>query len=494
MPNLVLIDDDRSVLFLVTKAFQDTPITVQATTSVEEGLELVKQGPDVVLLDLVLPGTSGLDVAKKIQAIDAKLPVIFVTARGTSETAIEAMKLGAYDYVLKPLDLRRLRELVERALETRRLMQVRVELPKQGSYQSSESDPILGRSPAMQETFKAIGRVAPRNITTLIHGESGTGKELVARAIYQHSDRASKPFLAINCAAIPENLLESELFGHEKGSFTSADQRRIGRFEQCNGGTIFLDEVGDMSPLLQSKVLRLLQEQRFERVGGTDTIKTDVRIVAATNRHLKEMASKGEFREDLYYRLNGFTIELPPLRERGEDIPLLLEHFLRKYAKEFAKEVDGIAPEALELMMTYRWPGNVRELEAVVRQSLLKATGPVLVPDDLPGEVRQQRAPAASEAAGGLPSDLAPFVDDCLRQNATTVFADATELMERYVITRILHQTEGNQSQAARILGITRGCLRNKMRTLRISLGTRVTMNDEPVDEADEELTTSSTP
>ncbi len=480
MANVLVIDDDRSVPFLIERAVQGTGVNVLPARSVQEGLELLERRPDVVLLDIMLPEGSGLEAVRKIQDRDPKLPIIFITAGGTSDTTIEAMKLGAYDYLLKPLDLPKLRELVERALEIRRLMQVRVELPSNDAP-SPDGDHIIGRSPAMCEVFKAVGRVAPQNVTTLIVGESGTGKELVARAIYHHSARSAERFLALNCAALPETLLESELFGHEKGSFTSANYRRIGKFEQCAKGTIFLDEVGDMSPLLQSKILRVLQEKKFERVGGNETIETDVRVIAATNRDLKDMVTKGTFREDLYYRLNGFTIKLPPLRERGEDILFLLEHLLSKFAKELNKpDVHGIAPEALEVLTRYSWPGNVRELEAVVRQSLLNTTGNVILPDFLPDPVRLG-GPSASplaEPANAPPSDLRPFVDECLRSGSEEMYAASVEMMERYLLTRVLRHAQGNQSQAARMLGITRGSLRNKMRALRIQVGNTVNVDD----------------
>jgi len=482
MSTLLVIDDDRAVPFLIERAIQGTGVTVLPARSVHEGLEMLERRPDVVLLDIMLPEGSGLQAVQKIQARDPKLPIIFITAGGTSDTTIEAMKLGAYDYLLKPLDLPKLKDLVERALEIRRLMQVRVELPS-SEAPSPDGDHIIGRSPAMCEVFKAIGRVAPQNVTTLIVGESGTGKELVARAIYHHSARSSERFLALNCAALPETLLESELFGHEKGSFTSANYRRIGKFEQCARGTLFLDEVGDMSPLLQSKILRVLQEKRFERVGGNETIETDVRVIAATNRDLKDMVAKGTFREDLYYRLNGFTIKLPPLRERGEDILFLLEHLLSKFARELNKpDVHGISPEAMEVLTRYAWPGNVRELEAVVRQALLNTTGNVILPDFLPETVRMVgRGTAAAMSANSNdtpPSDLQPFVDECLQNGSTDMYTASVEMMERYLLTRVLRHTRGNQSQAARMLGITRGSLRNKMRALRIQLGSTVKVDD----------------
>jgi len=360
MPTLLVIDDDRSVRHIVEQAFADNDVRVLGEASAEAGLDALKRcKPDVVLLDIVLPKISGLEVFKQIREVDNKLPVIFITVGGTSDSAIDAMVLGAYDYVLKPLDLPKLKELVAKALETRRLMNVAVIMPA-GQRADQNGELLLGRSPKMLEVYKSIARVARQDITVLIEGESGTGKELVARAIYQHSARRDGPFLAVNCAAVPETLLESELFGHEKGAFTGADRRRIGKFEQCHGGTIFLDEVGDMSPLVQSKVLRVLQEQRFERVGGNDTINTNVRIISATNRDLEAMIREGKFRSDLFYRLHGFTIELPPLRERGDDILLLSEHFLSRFRAELGKsQVDGIAAEAVSLLRNYPWPGNI---------------------------------------------------------------------------------------------------------------------------------------
>ncbi len=481
MPTLLAIDDDRAVLHMIRETFKQLPITVVTAGDVEDGMELVNRGVDVVLLDIMLPDISGLEAAEKLHALDPKLPVIFMTAMGTSHTAIEAMKLGAYDYLIKPLDLPKLRDLVMRALEIRRLMSVPVELA-QSVPGPIDTDHIVGRSPIMQEVFKAIGRVAPQNVTVLIHGESGTGKELVARAIYHHGKRADKQFLAVNCAAIPDSLLESELFGHEKGSFTSADSRRIGKFEQISGGTIFLDEIGDMSPLVQSKVLRVLQEQRFERVGGTETIKTDVRIIAATNRDLKQLAAEGKYREDLYYRLNGFTIKLPPLRERGDDILLLVHHCLQRFKRELNKpEVHSISPEAMELLADYSWPGNIRELEAVMRQALLQTTGSVILPEFLPESVLSGGTqPQSIELESITECDMRSFLDARLRDDsARDIYAEAVETMERYVVARVLSHTKGNQSRAAKLLGITRGNLRKKIRTLHISLGTTVSVEDE---------------
>jgi DNA-binding NtrC family response regulator len=324
----------------------------------------------------------------------------------------------------------------------------------------------LGRSPQILEVYKAIGRVAPLDVTVLIRGESGTGKELIARAIYHHSLRSKAPFLAVNCAAIPDALLESELFGHERGSFTGADRQRIGKFEQCSGGTILLDEVGDMSPLVQGKLVRLLQEQRFERVGGNRTIQTDVRIIAATHRDLEAMANEGTFRGDLYYRLNGFTISIPPLRERGDDIVLMLERFFTLYGRQLGKEVQGISPDAVKLLIEYPWPGNVREMQSAVRRALLQTTGPVLMAEALPQEIRAGGRQSSGPSAPNSIFDR--LVEDHLQTGTNDLYAEVLAATETCLLTRLLELTRGNQSQAARILGITRGSLRHKLLSLNI--------------------------
>ncbi len=485
MPTILVIDDDRATLHLIREAFREASVTVLTASAARSGLELVRERhPDLVLLDVMLPDMPGIEAFQNIKRLDARLPVIFITAGGTSDTAIEAMKGGAYDYLVKPLDLARVRELVQQALEMRRLMHEPVSLPGSPGEEDQE-DRMVGRSPQILEVYKAIGRVAPQDVTVLIRGESGTGKELIARAIYQHSQRSGAPFLAVNCAAIPDALLESELFGHEKGSFTGADRQRIGKFEQSSGGTIFLDEVGDMSPLVQGKLLRLLQEQRFERVGGNQTIQTDVRIIAATHRDLESMSNAGTFRADLYYRLNGFTIMIPPLRERGDDIVLLLERFFNRYARQLGKDVQGIAPDALKLLIDYPWPGNVREMQSAVRRALLQTNGPVLIADSLPEEIRlgpKRDIEAGSASAGGT---LERLVDEKLRDNTTDLYAEALAAMEAYVLPRILRLTGGNQSQASRILGITRGSLRNKIHTHAIQIDNVIHIDEDSEDDTE---------
>lgn len=498
MPTILVIDDDRAVLHLIKRGLEPLGLEVITASTPNEGLSLIDENVGAVLLDIVLPRMTGLEVFRSIRAIDQRLPVIFITADAGSETAIQAMQLGAFDYLAKPIDLEILRSLVEKALETRRMMRVPVAV----SVNKDESAPvkadlIIGRSKAMLEVFKSIGQAAKQNITVLIRGESGTGKELVARALYQFGGRSDRPFMAVNCAALPDTLLESELFGHEKGAFTGADRRRIGKFEQCSGGTLFLDEVGDMSPLVQGKVLRLIQEQRFERVGGNDTIETDVRLIAATNRPIEEMVQGGDFRGDLFYRLNVVTINLPPLRERKEDIPLLLEHFLTQVRKEFHRsELEGISPEALEILMRYPWPGNIREMQSVVRQFVLKSTGPVIVPEFLPDVVlHSQGIPATQKPVKAAPqqdgtpvdqdhqpqtpahdrnSDLLAFIDQRLECGTSDLYAESVEMLERILFLRVLQHTGGNQSKAAEILGITRGKVRDRIASYNITLDTNV--------------------
>lgn len=493
MALVLVVDDDRSLRHLLTQSLESIGLQVQSATSAEQGLSMIEQQrPDVVLLDIMLPGRSGMEILKDIQALDRRLPVIFVTADSGSSTAIEAMQLGAYDYLLKPVNLPQLHRLVLSAVDSRRLMNVPVALT--ADAQTNESDlPFVGRSHEILEVFKAIGRVAAQDVPVLIRGESGTGKELVAQALYQHSHRQHQPFMAINCAALPDTLLESELFGHEKGAFTGADRRRIGKFEQCHGGTIFLDEVGDMAPIVQGKVLRLLQDQRFERVGGNETISTDVRVITATNRPLEEMVETKTFRADLLYRLNGMTIFLPPLRYRSDDIPLLLKHFLAMAQQSLNKmDIEGLSPECLELLMNYNWPGNVREMQSVVQQAVLNTIGPIIIPEFLPRELTQQSAAHRASQAGdnpppARPTDVGrpmPYVDDHdhaidslkqyieeqLKSDPTELYSAVLRRVERYLFTRVLQQTNGNQSHAAGILGVTRGTIRDRIAEFQISM------------------------
>jgi two-component system nitrogen regulation response regulator GlnG len=482
MATLLVVDDEASILLAFRRAFREPDVTVLTAETAAEGLELARQRrPDVIVLDVHLPDLSGLEMLRLLRELDARSPVVFITGKGTTDTAIEAMKLGAYEYLVKPVELSTLRQVVERALSISRLMHVPAVLDAGGDV-DDRADAIVGSCPAMLEVYKAIGQVAAQDVTVLITGESGTGKELVARALYQHSRRSAGPFLPINCAAIPEHLLESELFGHEKGAFTGADRRRIGKFEQVSGGTLFLDEVGAMSPLTQSKLLRVLQEQTFERLGGNELIRTDVRVLAATNSNLEAAVAAGRFRLDLYYRLRVFTIHLPPLRERGDDLKLLVQHYLRRFNRELGKDVQGIAPDALELLHRYPWPGNVRELQSVLKQALLKAAGPVLVMDFLPSSVTGSPS-VPSDAGNGEAAvterELAPFIEARLQAGTEDLYAETLRWMERLLVTRVLRHTGGNQLQAARILGITRGSLRTKIRDLGIRIDRTITGSDE---------------
>jgi two-component system nitrogen regulation response regulator GlnG len=418
-----------------------------------------EHAPDVVVLDLQLPDRSGLDVFQELKAIDAKRPVLFITAHGTTETAIEAMKQGAFDYLVKPVDLDRLSQILARALEAARLMRVPALLPTEES-----ADRIVGRSAVIQEMCKAVGRIAPQDVNVLILGESGTGKELVARALYHHSRRADRPFLAINCAAIPEALLESELFGHEQGAFTGAHRRRIGKFEQCDGGTLFLDEIGDMVPALQAKMLRVLQEQRFERVGSNETVQTRVRVLAATNHDLDRLVAEGRFRKDLYYRLKGVTVRVPPLREHLEDVPELAHYFLFRFNRELGSDFRAVAPQTLELFRGHPWPGNVRELQGVIREGMLNARGHVLLPEFLPEEIRRRHSAAEPAGTPTPGAELNALVESLLDGGQGNLFARAVDILERALLSRVLQHTHGHQTRASELLGISRNTLRQKMR------------------------------
>jgi two-component system nitrogen regulation response regulator GlnG len=473
MGRVLLVDDDPAMtLDQVTHALRPQGMRVEAAHTAEEGLrQVAAQPPDVILLDVHLPDLSGLEAYQRIRQIDARIPVIFITWAATADTAIEAMKEGAYDYLFKPLDLALLRGVVAQALELGRLMR-RPAVVAETPPAEDAGDAIIGRCPAMAEVYKAIGRVAAQNVIVLITGESGTGKELVARAIYQHSARARAPFLAINCAAIPENLLESELFGHEKGAFTGADRKRIGKFEQWSGGTIFLDEIGDMPLATQAKILRLLQDQSFERVGGNETVRTDVRLIAATHRDLKAWSAEGKFRQDLYYRLSVFTIPLPALRERGDDLPMLVLHYLRRFSRELGRQVGEIAPEALELLRRYPWPGNIRELQGVLKQALLQATGTVLIPAFLPDFLRAPPATAAGpDAAADADFSFEALILRRIEEGSTALSAEAHQQLDRLLLRLVLRSTRGNQVQAARVLGISRQTLRTRLRELGLSTG-----------------------
>ncbi len=483
MPKLLVVDDEAAIQHAFQRAFRDSDIQLLTATTAGSAIEqFVTHQPDVVILDIRLPDTNGLETFRRLRQLEARVPVILVTGHGTTELAIEAMKEGAFDYLLKPLELQELRRLIDRALRSSQCMRVPASVPGLDPGPAT-GDVLIGRCPAMQEVYKAVGRVARQNVTVLITGESGTGKELIARAIYHHSDRANKPFLAINCGAIPESLIESELFGHEKGAFTGADRKRIGRFEQAHGGVLFLDEVGELTPLAQVKLLRVLQEQKFERVGGEETISANIRVIAATNADLETLVANGDFRKDLYFRLNVFTIRLPPLRERGDDLNYIVEHYLRRFSHDLARPVSGISAETLEVLRAYPWPGNIRELQSVLKQAILHAGGAVLLPEDLPSHVRTgtpQESPRATAPTNHFDWDA--FVAERIAAGSNNVYAEGLERMERELLVRILKHTGGNQLQAAKLLGITRGSLRTKIRTLGISISREIWSNDAHAD------------
>lgn len=472
-PTLLVIDDDPLILQCMTLCLPEPDYRVLTAGTADAGIEAFKRhSPDAVLCDIQLPDRSGLAVASELHELDPRIPVILITGHGTAETAITAMSGGAFDYVTKPFEPDDILPLIDSALETSRMAKQPAVLPTDSNLKAASSDRVLGNCPAMVDVFRSIGRVATRDVAVLILGETGTGKEVVARAIYQHSKRYDQIFHAINCAAIPENLLESELFGHEKGAFTGADQRRIGKFEVCNGGTLFLDEIGDMSPVMQTKLLRVLQEKQFERVGSSRTISTDIRIIAATNRNLESAIADGTFRSDLFYRLNEFTISLPPLRERGGDLPALIEHFFNVFAKQLETEFVSIAPETMQRLCSHSWPGNVRELQGIIKQTLLKASGPVIVPAFLPsllgpdGPSKQLEGSETTWHKGFIEE-----VDRLFSSGSHLIHDEVTDQVQRLVFTRVLEATGGNLSDAANRLGISRPTLRNRMK----QLGVRVT-------------------
>lgn len=482
MPKLLVIDDDALILDCFKYAFP-SDVTILTATSGDDGIALFKQHAfDAVVTDVRLGRTSGLDLLKDLHALNSRVPVILMTGHGSANTAIEAMRQGAFEYLLKPLDPDVLHAVMQRAFETSRMIRTPAIVADLSGDEQSDGDLLVGKCPAMQEVYRQIGRVAGQDVTVLILGESGTGKEVVARAIYQYSRRSERPFLAINCAAIPDNLLESELFGHEKGAFTGAERRRIGKFEQCEGGTLFLDEIGDMTPLTQTKVLRVLQDQQFERVGGNEMVQTNVRLIAATNRNLTDMMEKGTFRTDLYYRLNVYTIHLPPLRERDGDLPLLINYFLKRFNRELDKHVNQISPDALSLLLGYSWPGNIRELQSVLKHAVVEATGPVLQSAFLPENIRGNSTPAVSTQPLPSPAKaddaLLKFIHERVAAGTDRLYDEVLEGIERTLLPEILHMVDGNVSRASAILGISRSTLRIKLGALGINLDRSVRINE----------------
>jgi len=474
LSTILIIDDDDQLRVSFQKLLKEESYSVDSAPSGEAGLKLVRSKiPDLVILDMRLPGMNGLETFRHIHAIEPKLPVIIMTAFGTTETAIEATKMGAFDYILKPFDIPEMLGIIEQALEAGRFMRSPIDMNATPDNASREA--IIGRSKPMQNVYKAIGRVSPTDATVLIRGESGTGKELVARAIYQHSLRADKPFLVINCVAIPENLLESELFGYEKGAFTGASHRRVGKIEQANSGTVFLDEIGDMPSSIQAKILRLLQEKSIERLGGKDTIPVDVRIIAATNRNLERALSEGRFREDLYYRLKVVTISLPPLRERPGDIPLLTKYFLVRSAADFSMDNPGITKEAISALSGYSWPGNVREIGNTLQKALIFNRGAPVRPEDIAQAISGMDVDAGADSET-TEKAISKWVHEALTSKATANLFDSC--MDRFaaiLIREALNLTGGNRSRAAKLLGLSRPTLHSKIDKFGLKFETSVT-------------------
>lgn len=462
MGYILIVDDDESLRRSFEKMLVQEGYSVRTAGSGESAIELIKRDvPLLAIMDIRMPGMSGLEALKLIREIDNKLPVIIMTAFGTMETAIEATKLGAFDYILKPFDIPDILELIKKALEAGYFMKSKVEMNAEPN--EAPVDAIIGTSDTMQEVYKAIGRVAPTDATVLIRGESGTGKELVARAIYQYSARADKPFLVINCVAIPETLLESELFGYEKGAFTGAVARKIGKIEQANQGTVFLDEIGDMPLSIQAKILRLLQEKSIERLGGREIIPVDVRIIAATNRDLEKALAEGKFREDLYYRLKVVTINLPSLRDRRSDIPLLCEYFLAKFAKEMGLPNPGISEETKAFAQNLPWHGNVRELANAIHKALIFNRGFPIKPENL-----SQAVLGNDEHIGPVDTNVEKIIRQWLRQiikmgGNQELFNSLIDKFTCMLIEEALSLTNGNRSRAAKLLGISRPTLHAKM-------------------------------
>lgn len=459
MYRILIVDDEKNVLSSFKKTFTQENYNIHVAANAQEGLNLAKSiSFDLLIMDIRMPGMSGLDAFSKFKEIHQKLPIIIMTAYGTTEIAIEAMQLGAFDYVIKPFEVPLMKQLIEKALETARVMRTEVEYAPKEAF---SGDRIIGASSKMQEIYKIIGQVAAADVTVLIRGESGTGKELIARAIYHHSNRRNKPFLIINSAAIPETLLESELFGFEKGAFTDARERRIGRLEQCNGGTVFLDEIGDMPLSIQIKLLRAIENRSFERLGGNMSINVDVRLITATNKNLEELIQKKVFREDLYYRLNVVNIYLPSLRERKEDIAQLTEYFLTKYGREFKRNEISFSEKAIGILLGYDWPGNVRELENTIKKALLFAKGNVILPEDI--FISRKFPERQKEKAVYLQEVLSGLVQKGLDSGTGSLYKDVIEEVERALLIGTLKQVNGNQSEAAKLLGISRPTLKDKI-------------------------------
>lgn len=481
MAQVLIVDDDRQLRQSFERLLAAEGYEVRLAASGEAGIAMVReQVPDALVMDVRMPGISGLEAYAAIREIEPRLPVIIMTAHGASDIAIEATKMGAFDYILKPFDIPLMLKLIGQAVEAGRFMREKVHVDAAADA-AGDADAIIGRGQAMQEVYKAIGRAAPTDATVLIRGESGTGKELAARALYQHSTRAGNPFLVINCVAIPETLLESELFGYEKGAFTGASGRKVGKIEQANRGTVFLDEIGDMPVTIQAKILRLLQERHVERLGGRQPIAVDVRIIAATNRDLERAVAEGQFREDLYYRLKVVTMRLPPLRERVEDIPLLARYFLGRFSRELGQPNPGLTDEAARLLSAHPWPGNVRELANTLKKALIFNRGNPLSLE----EIVKALGEGAGRRKGEAGEPDAPGLAAWARRELTNGQGEGEglfdALMDRFgaiIIREALTITGGNRTQAARLLGLSRPTLLSRIEKFGLRIETQVSSQD----------------
>lgn len=463
MSKILVVDDDKNILAAFEQMLGEQGYDVSKALHAQEALNLIReQKRDLVIMDIRMPGLSGLEALRKIKEVDFRLPVIIITGYGTMDTAVKATKLGAIDYHIKPLNPEEILESISGALESVHLMSKRVELDTEDT--GNESDVIIGRSKCMREVYKAIGRVAETDATVLIRGETGTGKELIARAVYQHSRRSDAALVVVNCVAIPETLLESEFFGYEKGAFTGAQKRKIGKFEQADKGTIFLDEIGAMPLHTQAKLLRVLQDKTFERIGGTEKIQVDVRIIAATNRNLESAMKENQFREDLYHRLRVFTIDLPPLRDRTEDIPRLAKYFLKRLSVQMCINEPTITDDAMDILCGYKWPGNVRELQNCLQQAIILTQG---------YPVHAEHINKALDAVAKRPemvsgsndfADLKALIKRYLSAyKGKTAHADFLEKAEKFLLSEALKTCKGNQTHAAKFLGIPRPTLKAKL-------------------------------
>ena len=475
MEKILIIDDDEGLIHFLSRFFKRKGFAVTACLKAREALEEIEKDDfDLILLDYKMPEINGLDMLSKIKRIEVKTPVIVMTAYGTTDLAIETMKRGAYDYLIKPFDRKDLTHIVNEALLVNRQMKEIVRLPSSipsiAFPEEKDSLQFIGNSRKMQEIFKLIGQIAQKDIAVLITGESGTGKELAARAIYHHSSRREKPFIAVNCAAIPESLFESELFGHERGAFTGAEKTYIGKIERCDGGTLFLDEIAEMTPALQGKLLRVLQEGEIERLGGSHPIKVNIRIIAATNKNLEREIESGGFRNDLFWRLKVISIDLPPLRHRKEDIPHLADYFLARFSAEYNRQSCYLSESSLNKLTSYSWPGNVRELENCIRRAVLLTHGDVIqdthlmIPDEHTENLLDSFT--GEQLLDRLKEKLDEIIPEILRLSKENIHAGIMDMVEEILVEKALQACDGNQVQAAKMLGVSRNTLRSRIKKL----------------------------